>query len=155
MSLSARLIDPEGKDIKKMHFERVEVSRKSANELSIYTDGIQRSVQVYQKHHVLHVFDKEGNNFSITNRYDVVEKKKEEIIDKEFIKAQMPGIVVKLPVKKGDKVKKGDAVAYLEAMKMEHKIVAQEDCTIAEVLVKEKGFVEAGQPLIKIQAIAK
>ena len=35
-------------------------------------------------------------------------------------------------------------------MKMEHKIVAQEDCTIADVLVKEKSFVEAGQPLVKI-----
>lgn len=67
----------------------------------------------------------------------------------------MPGIVVRLAVKKGDLVKKGDAVAYLEAMKMEHKIVAQEDCTIAEVLVKEKGFVEAGQPLIKIQVASK
>lgn len=38
---------------------------------------------------------------------------------------------------------------------MEHKIVAQEDCSIVDVLVKEKAFVEAGQPLFKIQASAK
>lgn len=67
----------------------------------------------------------------------------------------MPGIVVRLVVKKGDHVKKGDAVAYLEAMKMEHKIVAQEDSTIVDVLVKEKAFVEAGQPLLKISAASK
>lgn len=153
--MSARLIDTHGKDIKQLTLERVSVIRKSANELSIYTNGVQRSVQVYQKHHQLHVFDAEGNNFEVTNHYDQVEKKKEEIVDKEFVKAQMPGIVVRLAVKKGDSVKKGDAVAYLEAMKMEHKIVAQEDCTIVDVLVKEKGFVEAGQPLLKIQVPAK
>lgn len=155
VSLSARLIDTQGKDIKKLELNNVSISRKSPNELTIYADGIQRSVQVYQKHHELHVFDREGNNFLVWNHYDQVEKKREEILDREFIKAMMPGIVVRLAVKKGDVVKKGDAVAYLEAMKMEHKIVAQEDCTIADVLVKEKGFVEAGQPLIKIQAAAK
>lgn len=46
-------------------------------------------------------------------------------------------------------------MAYLEAMKMEHKLVAQEDCTVVEVLVKEKAFVEAGQPLAKIQPLAQ
>lgn len=153
--MSARLIDTHDKTMKKLQLDKVSITRKSANEMTIYANGIQRSVQVYQKHHVLHVFDHEGNNFEVTNHYDQVEKKKEEIIDKEFVKAQMPGIVVRLPVKKGDHVKKGDAVAYLEAMKMEHKIVAQEDCTIVDVLVKEKGFVEAGQPLLKIQSAAK
>lgn len=155
ITVSARLIDTHGKTLRKVQLDKVSIIRKTPNEMSIYTNGIQRSVQVYQKHHVLHVFDREGNNFEVTNHYDQVEKKKEEIIDREFIKAQMPGIVVRLAVKKGDTVKKGDAVAYLEAMKMEHKIVAQEDCVIADVLVKEKGFVEAGQPLIKIQPSAK
>ena len=62
----------------------------------------------------------------------------------------MPGIVVRIVAKKGDDLKKGDAVAYLEAMKMEHKIVAQEDCSVAEVLIVEKLFVEAGQPLFRL-----
>lgn len=123
--------------------------------MDIYMGGVQRSVQVYSKHHQLHVFDSEGNNFSVTNLYDQVERKKEEIVDREFVKALMPGIVVRLTMKKGDHVKKGDAVAYLEAMKMEHKIVVQEDCQIVDVLVQEKGFVEAGQPLIKIQPTSK
>jgi biotin carboxyl carrier protein len=154
VKLSARLMNTVGKDIKKFEVDNLELRTVSATEMEIYNNGVQSRVQVYEKHHQIHVFDREGNNFSVTNHYDQVEKKTEQIVDKEFVKAQMPGIVVRLPVKKGDKVKKGDAVAYLEAMKMEHKILAQEDCTIVEVLVEEKGFVEAGQPLIKIQSAA-
>ena len=36
-------------------------------------------------------------------------------------------------------------------MKMEHKVVASADLEIVEVQVKEKEFVEAGQPLFKIK----
>lgn len=152
IKMSARLMNTAGKDIRRFEVDGINVRTTSDTEMEIYNNGVQRSVQVYEKHSQVHVFDSEGNNFSVTNHYDQVERKSEEIVDREFVKAQMPGIVVRLPVKKGDKVKKGDAVAYLEAMKMEHKIVAQEDCTIVDVLVKEKGFVEAGQPLLKIQS---
>lgn len=76
ITLSARLIDPHGKTLKKIQLDKVSINRKSANEMSIYTNGVMRSVQVYQKHHVLHVFDREGNNFQVVNHYDQVEKKK-------------------------------------------------------------------------------
>lgn len=117
-------------------------------------DGTQKEVQLYQKHNQLYVFDREGNNFLISNTYDEVQKSKSELVDKEFVKSQMPGIVVRLLVKAGDSVKKGDVVAFLEAMKMEHKITVSEDAVIGEVFVKEKSFVEAGQPLFKLKQTA-
>jgi biotin carboxyl carrier protein len=152
--LSARLVGKDGQEIRKLHLDRIEIKTLAADRLQIVVDGTQREVQLYQKNQQLYVFDREGNNFLVTNTYDQVQKSKSELVDKEYIKSQMPGIVVRLAVKAGDQVKKGDVVAFLEAMKMEHKILAPEDSVIGEVYVKEKGFVEAGQPLFKLKQLA-
>jgi len=42
-------------------------------------------------------------------------------------------------------------VAILEAMKMEHQIIANSDIVIEEVNVGVQDFVEAGQPLFKLE----
>jgi biotin carboxyl carrier protein len=152
--LSARLVGKDGHEIRKLQLGHIGIKTQATDRLQIVVDGTQRDVQLYQKNQQLYVFDREGNNFLITNTYDQVHKSKSELIDREYIKSQMPGIVVRLAVKAGEHVKKGDVVAFLEAMKMEHKILALEDVVIAEVLVKEKGFVEAGQPIFKLKQTA-
>ncbi len=53
------------------------------------------------------------------------------------ITSPMPGKVIKLHVKAGDVVKKGDPLLVVEAMKMENNIVSTKDATIEKVLVKE------------------
>lgn len=50
----------------------------------------------------------------------------------------------------GKKVKKGDTVCIIEAMKCMNEIQAEEDGTVSEVLVKDGELVEFGQPLFKI-----
>jgi 3-methylcrotonyl-CoA carboxylase alpha subunit len=47
----------------------------------------------------------------------------------------MPGKVIQLLVKAGDKVKRGAPLAILEAMKMENTLAAQADATVAEIAV--------------------
>lgn len=49
------------------------------------------------------------------------------------IKAPMPGSLVRMNVKVGDAVKKGDVLCVLEAMKMENDITAPQDGVIASV----------------------
>ncbi len=49
----------------------------------------------------------------------------------------MPGTISKIFVKEGAKLKKGDAIFALEAMKMEHVIRASRDCTVKKILNKE------------------
>jgi 3-methylcrotonyl-CoA carboxylase alpha subunit len=49
--------------------------------------------------------------------------------------APMPGKVIQLLVKAGDKVKRGAPLAILEAMKMENTLAAQADATVAEIAV--------------------
>lgn len=65
-----------------------------------------------------------------------------------FYAASAPG---KAPyVSTGKKVKKGDIVCIIEAMKCMNEIQAEEDGEIVEVLVKDGELVEYGQPLFKI-----
>ena len=49
------------------------------------------------------------------------------------IKAPMPGTIIKVNVKVGDTVKKGDVLCVLEAMKMENDIMAPADGVVASV----------------------
>ena len=63
----------------------------------------------------------------------------------------MPGKVVKIPVNVGDKVKAGDVVIIISAMKMESEYKVKKDRIIREILVKEGDIVEGNQPLIIIE----
>ena len=64
------------------------------------------------------------------------------------IKAPMPGLVLKIFVAEGDKVKKGDNLFILEAMKMENIIKAPADVTIKTTKIKAGDKVEKGQVLM-------
>jgi 3-methylcrotonyl-CoA carboxylase alpha subunit len=65
--------------------------------------------------------------------------------------APMPGRVVKLLVEPGAKVAKGQALLILEAMKMEHTIVAPAEGTVAEVHCAEGEQVLEGIELIRLE----
>ncbi len=62
----------------------------------------------------------------------------------------MPGKVVKVLVKAGDNVKKGDLLMILEAMKMEHKVLAPEDGAVEKIYFKEGDRVGHEVELVKI-----
>jgi len=66
------------------------------------------------------------------------------------IEAPMPGTVLKVNVKVGDKVSAGDAVVILEAMKMENEIAAPSDGVVASVNVSQGASVDTGALLITL-----
>jgi len=70
----------------------------------------------------------------------------------ETVAAPMPGLVVALRVKPGDRVTAGQPVAVVEAMKMQNELVARHGGVVSEVLVVERASVAAGQPLIRLKA---
>ena len=74
---------------------------------------------------------------------------------KNIVSSPMPGVIVKMNVKPGQRIKKSDVLLVLEAMKMENEIKAAKDCVVKEVLVKEKISVEKGQVLIKLDGESK
>ncbi len=67
------------------------------------------------------------------------------------IDSPMPGNVIKIVVEKGDVVKKGQTVFFLEAMKMENEIAAPVSGIIAEIKVNAGDPVSAGQTIIIIE----
>ena len=71
--------------------------------------------------------------------------------DKSQIGASIPGLVSKINIKPGDKVKENQVLAVIEAMKMETSVVARMDGEIDKVLIKEGSNVKAGELLITMK----
>ena len=102
--------------------------------------------------------NKRKDQFEITNKTAQKQKplEAEELISeatqvaKEIIESPMPGNILKVVVKVGDKVEKGETVLVLEAMKMENDIIAETSGTVSRILVKESSFVQAGSPMVEL-----
>ena len=61
----------------------------------------------------------------------------------KVIKSPLPGSIVKVVVKTGDSVKKGDVLLTMESMKMENNILAENDGTVGNI------FVQPGQNVMQ------
>ena len=70
--------------------------------------------------------------------------------DKIEVRSQMPGTVFKQLVQKGARVRAGEAILILEAMKMEMEVASSVDGTIADILVAVGDQVATGQVLVTI-----
>jgi len=66
------------------------------------------------------------------------------------LKAPMPGLVVRLPVQKGDSIKKGQSLVVIEAMKMENDIKSPRDGVVSAIHVNERNAVEKNARLITL-----
>ncbi|MDE0862957.1 MAG: biotin/lipoyl-binding protein [Rubripirellula sp.] len=70
--------------------------------------------------------------------------------DEIEVRSQMPGTVFKQLVQKGARVRAGEAILILEAMKMEMEVASSVDGTIADILVAVGDQVATGQVLVTI-----
>ena len=69
------------------------------------------------------------------------------------VRAPMPGLIIDLKVKEGDRVAAGDPLVILEAMKMENIIKAPGDATVKSLKVKLGDGVEKNQVLIEFKTV--
>jgi pyruvate carboxylase subunit B len=67
------------------------------------------------------------------------------------IKSNMQGMVLKVPVRRGATVKKGDTLLILEAMKMENAINSQRDGKVTEIFVDVGDVVQSGDILMIVE----
>ena len=68
----------------------------------------------------------------------------------EQVTAPMPGNILKVNVNVGDKVKEGQVLVVLEAMKMENEIMAPCAGTVKQILVTKGATVDTGSAMVVI-----
>ncbi len=113
--------------------------------------GAQRlSAHLYRRGETVHVFARRGAT-QIT-LIDQLAHAGEAHGEAGRLTAPMPGKVVSFAVKAGDKVSKGQALAVMEAMKMEHTIAAPADGVVQELLYAPGDQVAEGAELLKMAA---
>ena len=66
------------------------------------------------------------------------------------VQSPMPGVIVKVPVEKGQRVTKGETVVILESMKMENELKSPREGVVLRVNTAPGATVEKGQDLVII-----
>ena len=114
--------------------------------------GVYRStVHVLRDGPVAHVFAPQGATQMTV--LDVLAHAGESVADGGRLSAPMPGKLVSFAVQAGDTVHKGQVLAVMEAMKMEHTIAAPADGVVAELLYAPGDQVAEGAELLKLESI--
>jgi len=119
------------------------------NSISIEIDGHRITSKVSKLDNQIVVKMPWGNvSLEIVPRF--VQPGSEEVIG--GLIAPMPGKVVDLKVKVGDKVSKGDPVVILEAMKMEHQVNAPETGKVSKIFIKKDQQLDNGALLMIVDS---
>ncbi len=111
-------------------------------------DG-QRALAVVEVGRAIHVFS--PGRLASFARVDPLARAAAAGVAGNVTRSPMPGLVREVAVTAGQSVLAGDRLAVLEAMKMEHVLVAARDGVVAEVLVTAGAQVEAGAALIVLE----
>jgi len=107
-------------------------------------------LNVYKSGAAVHIFSAQGATQLIT--IDALAHAGDNQAEGGRLTAPMPGKVVSFAVKAGDKVRTGQALAVLDAMKMEHTISSPMDGVVAELLYAPGDQVPEGAELLKLVA---
>jgi 3-methylcrotonyl-CoA carboxylase alpha subunit len=116
--------------------------------MDLHFNGQRQTVQTWQRDELVHVFCDLGA--TVITEIDALAHAGEAAAEGGRLTAPMPGKVVSFAVKAGDAVKKGQALAVMEAMKMEHTIAAPADGTVSELLYAPGDQVAEGSELLKL-----
>ena len=117
--------------------------------LDVRYGDVHAVVHIYRQDDLAHVFTAQGATQIIA--IDALAHAGEAQGDTGRLTAPMPGKVVSFSVKSGDMVKKGQALAVMDAMKMEHTIAAPVDGKVAELLYAPGDQVVEGAELLRLE----
>lgn len=117
-----------------VHTYNVEVTQKAAREFSVVVQGTSYKVMVMEI---------EPSPAPVPGEKRI-----------ETVAAPMPGEIVGIFVSPGDKVRKGEKLLVLEAMKMENALLSPLDGVVLEVKVNIGEQVESGQTLVVMETVS-
>ncbi|MBO1530338.1 acetyl/propionyl/methylcrotonyl-CoA carboxylase subunit alpha [Psychrobacter sp. F1192] len=127
---------------------QVSYTSQDAHNHTLWLDDARISAQSWVHNETVHVFTDQGRD-EIT-LIDIMAHVGEDSAAAGSLKSPMPGQVVAFKVAVGDSVKKGEPLAVIEAMKIEHTITAPTDGTVAELLFGAGDLVADGDELLRI-----
>jgi 3-methylcrotonyl-CoA carboxylase alpha subunit len=111
--------------------------------------GERRVLAVYARGERYAVFA--GHGSALVTEFDPIAHAGEGAVEGGRLTAPMPGKVVSFLAKAGDTVQRGQALAVMEAMKMEHTISAPRDGVIEELLFAVGDQVAEGGELLRLK----
>ena len=105
--------------------------------------------RVFRRGTVLYVMSG-GHTEKFTELTDDIGRYQRQALSQGGVTSPMPGQVIAVNVKPGDKVAQGDVLVVVEAMKMEHSVAAPKSGTVAKVLCAMGERVEEGVELVEM-----
>ncbi|MFK4001292.1 acetyl/propionyl/methylcrotonyl-CoA carboxylase subunit alpha [Psychrobacter namhaensis] len=129
---------------------QVSYASRDAHNHTLWLEGARISAQSWVHHETVYVFT-DGGRDEIT-LIDIMAHVGEDTAAVGSLKSPMPGQVVAFKVAIGDTVKKGEPLAVIEAMKIEHTITAPTDGVVAELLFAPSDLVADGDELLRIDS---
>ncbi len=136
----------------KVYESEINYASTDAHNHTLWLDGARISAQSWTNNETVYVFT-DGGRDEIT-LIDIMAHVGEESAAVGSLKSPMPGQVVAFKVAVGDSVKKGEPLAVIEAMKIEHTITAPTDGLVAELLFAAGDLVADGDELLRIDTEA-
>jgi acyl-CoA carboxylase subunit alpha len=131
--------------------EAVEVAVESVSpdRCDLVTDGVRRGYMVERDDHLYHVDSPLGYTRLLQlTRFPAPARRE----PAGSLHAAMPGIVVRILVEAGQRVDDGQELLVIEAMKMEHRILAPQGGIVTEITVSQGDSIAAGTLLAVIKA---
>ena len=129
---------------------QVSYSSDDAHNHTLWLNGARISAQSWIYNDTIHVFTDAGRDQ--IKLIDVMAYVGSETAAVGSLKSPMPGQVIAFKVAVGDSVNQGDALAVIEAMKIEHTITAPTDGVVAELLFAAGDLVADGDELLRIDS---
>jgi len=138
---SAKLAD-------KTHFVS---AKREGDRWSLVIDGHRQSLTVIQQNETTWWVHADGQSYRLDWQDPLPVPQKDANVEGS-LRAPMPGQVIKVQVEGGQHVKQGDVLMILEAMKMEHRIIAPYDGLVSAIRYKVGQAVQADAILLELHA---
>ena len=128
---------------------------RDASSMRVDVNARITSINLCEQGQILHLFRRRETGVSRHVRLRLLRTddtlRASAVVDQGSLITPLPGTVVAVHVKLGEKVSKGDALVTLEAMKMEHTVTAPYDGRVAQLFFVATNRVTAGAVLLALE----
>ena len=129
---------------------KVSLIEHGTNHIKLMIDGKRVSANFYSPNSAELDISIGEKTFSLTNAYALIQRP-EDTAGAGSVIAPMHGALLEVFVKRGEDVIKGQRLAIIEAMKMQHEILAEIDGKISDILVEAGTQIAADTLMIEIE----